>query len=224
MLGLWASPAASSTAPICALPKLGKVLDDGDNLRILPMVSYGAASNLDDLIYLRGVDLAVTQSDVFEYFRTERKTPNLQSRLNTSAASNAELHILQDRYSFARDLRGRRSTSGRREADQSTGTIVFQRLGVQVEQVLIDQQKSLQKLQSGEVAALVASSGSRSTSSPDPVDFGLHLSQSRSRRRSQTMTRWVSSRTRISVACFGRTKGRHHRGAGSSCRVQLAEG
>src|SRR4030081_29898 len=57
--------------------ELGKVLDDGDNLRILPMVSYGAASNLEDLIYLRGVDLAVTQSDVFEYFRTERKTPNL---------------------------------------------------------------------------------------------------------------------------------------------------
>jgi hypothetical protein len=39
--------------------------------RILPMVSYGAASNLDDLLYLRGVDLAVTQSDVFEHFRTE---------------------------------------------------------------------------------------------------------------------------------------------------------
>src|SRR4030095_7551989 len=58
--------------------ELGKVLDDGDNLRILPIVSYGAASNLDDLLYLRGVDIAVTQSDVFEYFRTERKTPNLQ--------------------------------------------------------------------------------------------------------------------------------------------------
>ena len=55
--------------------ELAKVLDDGDNLRILPIVSYGAASNLDDLLYLRGVDLAVTQSDVFEYFRTERKTP-----------------------------------------------------------------------------------------------------------------------------------------------------
>src|SRR5260370_36284504 len=49
--------------------ELGKVLDDGDNLRILPIVSYGAASNLDDLLYLRGVDIAVTQSDVFEYFR-----------------------------------------------------------------------------------------------------------------------------------------------------------
>ena len=34
--------------------ELGKVLDDGDNLRILPIVSYGAASNLDDLLYLTG--------------------------------------------------------------------------------------------------------------------------------------------------------------------------
>jgi hypothetical protein len=35
--------------------ELAKVLDDGDNLRILPMVSYGAASNPDDLLYLRSV-------------------------------------------------------------------------------------------------------------------------------------------------------------------------
>ena len=75
--------------------ELAKVLDDGDNLRILPMVSYGAASNLEDLMYLRGVDLAVTQSDVFEYFRTERKTLNLQNKVNyILRLPIAELHIL----------------------------------------------------------------------------------------------------------------------------------
>ena len=36
--------------------EMASVLNDGDNLRILPIVSYGAASNLDDLLYLRGVD------------------------------------------------------------------------------------------------------------------------------------------------------------------------
>ena len=60
--------------------QLAKALDDGDNLRILPMVTYGAASNVDDLLYLRGVDVAVTQSDVFEYFKTERKIWNLQNQ------------------------------------------------------------------------------------------------------------------------------------------------
>src|SRR5215510_16606782 len=62
--------------------ELAKVLDDGDNLRILPIVSYGAASNLEDLIYLRGVDVAITQSDVFDYFRNERKTPNIDKRVH----------------------------------------------------------------------------------------------------------------------------------------------
>src|SRR3954463_14506517 len=75
--------------------EMAKVLDDGDNLRVLPMVSYGAASNLEDLMYLRGVDLAITQSDVFEYFRTERKVANLQSRVHyVVRLPVAELHIL----------------------------------------------------------------------------------------------------------------------------------
>ena len=46
--------------------ELAEVLDDGDNLRILPIVTYGAASNMDDLLYLKNVDVAVTQSDVFD--------------------------------------------------------------------------------------------------------------------------------------------------------------
>ena len=159
--------------------ELAKVLDDGDNLRILPMVSYGAASNLDDLLYLRGVDLAVTQSDVFEYFRTERKTPNLQNRVHyILRLPIAELHILaKTDIRSLEDLRGKRVNFGPAGSGSSlTGTIVFQRLGVQVEQILIDQQSALQKLQSGEVAALVRVVGK-------PVDFftrippnsGLHL-------------------------------------------------
>src|SRR4249919_1912049 len=147
--------------------ELAKVLDDGDNLRILPMVSYGAASNLDDLLYLRGVDVAVTQSDVFEYFRTERKTPNLQNRVHyILRLPIAELHILAstDVHSLE-DLRGKKVNFGPAGSGSSlTGTIVFQRLGVQVDQVLIDQQSALQKLQSGEVAALVRVVGK-------PVDY-----------------------------------------------------
>jgi TRAP-type uncharacterized transport system substrate-binding protein len=159
--------------------ELAKVLDDGDNLRILPMVSYGAASNLDDLLYLRGVDLAVTQSDVFEYFRTERKTPNLQNRVHyILRLPIAELHILaKTDIRSLEDLRDKRVNFGPAGSGSSlTGTIVFQRLGVQVDQVLIDQQSALQKLQSGEVAALVRVVGK-------PVEFftrippnsGLHL-------------------------------------------------
>jgi TRAP-type uncharacterized transport system substrate-binding protein len=159
--------------------ELAKVLDDADNLRILPMVSYGAASNLEDLLYLRGIDVAVTQSDVFEYFRTERKTPNLQNRVHyILRLPIAELHVMSKTdIRSIEDLRGRKVNFGPAGSGSSlTGTIVFQRLGVQVEQVLIDQQSALEKLISGEVAALVRSVGK-------PVGFftrippnsGLHL-------------------------------------------------
>jgi TRAP transporter TAXI family solute receptor len=159
--------------------EMAKVLDDGENLRVLPIVSYGAASNLEDLLYLRGVDLAITQSDVFEYFRTERKTPNLQNRVNyILRLPISELHILaKTDIRSIEDLRGKKVNFGPPGSGSSlTGTIVFQRLGVQVEQVSIDQQSALQKLRAGEVAALVRSVGK-------PVDFltripkdaGLHI-------------------------------------------------
>jgi TRAP-type uncharacterized transport system substrate-binding protein len=159
--------------------EMASVLNDGDNLRILPIVSYGAASNLDDLLYLRGVDAAVTQSDVFEYFRTQRKTPNLERRVQyIIRLPISELHILaRNDVQSLEDLRGKKVNFGPAGTGASlTGTIVFQRLGINVDQVLIDQPTALQKLQSGQVDAIARVI-------PKPIDFfskipassGLHL-------------------------------------------------
>jgi uncharacterized protein len=159
--------------------ELAQVLDDGDNLRVLPIVTYGAASNLDDLLYLRGVDIAITQSDVFEYFRTQRKIPNLDKRVNyIIRLPVSEMHVLaRNEIKSIEDLRGKKVSFGPAgSASSLTGTIVFQRLGVQVEQALIDNPTAIQKLQSGEIAALVRVIGA-------PIDFfskippnsGLHF-------------------------------------------------
>jgi uncharacterized protein len=159
--------------------EMAAALDDGDNLRILPIVSYGAASNLDDLLYLHGVDAAITQSDVFEYFRTQRKTPNLEKRVHYIVRLPiSELHILaRNDVRTLEDLRGKKVNFGPAGTGASlTGTIVFQRLGINVEQVLIDQPSALQKLRSGEVDAIARVV-------VKPIDFfakipansGLHL-------------------------------------------------
>jgi TRAP-type uncharacterized transport system substrate-binding protein len=147
--------------------EMATALNDGDNLRILPIVSYGAASNLDDLLYLHGVDAAITQSDVFEYFRTVRKTPNLEQRVHYIVRLPiSELHILaRDNIQSLADLRGKKVNFGPAGTGASlTGTIVFQRLGIDVNQVLIDQATALQKLQSGEIDAIARVI-------PKPVDF-----------------------------------------------------
>src|SRR5262245_5522009 len=37
-------------------------LEDGDNMRILPVVSHGAKQNVLDLLYLKGADIAITHA------------------------------------------------------------------------------------------------------------------------------------------------------------------
>jgi TRAP transporter TAXI family solute receptor len=159
--------------------ELAEVLDDGDNLRVLPIVSFGAGSNLDDLLYLHGVDLAITQSDVFEYYRTVRKTPNLQRRVQyIIRLPISELHVLaRDDVHSLEDLRGKKVNFGPAGTGASlTGTIVFQRLGINVQQVMINQANALQQLKSGQIDAIVRVI-------PKPVGYfssippnsGLHL-------------------------------------------------
>ena len=138
--------------------ELAEVLDDGDNLRVLPIVSYGAASNLDDLLYLRGVDVAVTQSDVFEYFQTQRKTSGLQNRVHyIIRLPVSEVHIMAKRnIRSIEDLRGKKVNFGPAGSGSSlTGPIIFQRAGVKVEQTGFDNPVALQKLRSGEIDALI---------------------------------------------------------------------
>src|SRR5262245_25499643 len=151
--------------------ELAEVLGDGDNLRILPIVSYGAASNLDDLLYLRGVDVAVTQSDDFEYFQTQRKTAGLQHRVHyIIRLPISEVHILAKRnIRSIEDLRGKKVNFGPAgSASSLTGTIIFQRAGIKVEQTLFDNPLALQKLRSGEVDALIRVIGK-------PIDFFAKL-------------------------------------------------
>jgi TRAP transporter TAXI family solute receptor len=159
--------------------ELAKALDDGDNLRVLPMVTYGAASNIDDLLYLRGVDVAVTQSDVFEYFKTERKIWNLNNRIHyIIRLPVSEVHILARRdIKSLEDLRGKRVSFGPAGSGSSlTGTIIFQRLGIQVQQANVDISTAMQQLKTGELAAMIRLVGK-------PIDFfaripaeaGLHL-------------------------------------------------
>src|ERR1700704_66304 len=159
--------------------ELAEVLDDGDNLRVIPIVTYGAASNLEDLLYLRNVDVAVTQADVFEYFRTQRKISNLESRVNYIVRLPvSEMHVLaRNEIKSIEDLRGKKVSFGPAgSASSLTGTIVFQRPDVRAEQVLYDNPTALQKLKTGELAALVRVIGR-------PIDFfakippnsGLHF-------------------------------------------------
>jgi uncharacterized protein len=119
----------------------------------------------------------MAQSDVFEFFRTQRN--NLEQRIHyIIRLPVSEMHVLAGAdIKSIEDLRGKKVSFGPAgSASSLTGTIVFQRLGVKVEQVLLDNPTALEKLKSGELAALVRVIGKPvGFFAQIPPNSGLHL-------------------------------------------------
>jgi uncharacterized protein len=159
--------------------ELAQALDDGNNLRVLPIVSFGAASNLDDLLYMHGVDIAITQTDVFEYFRTTRKISHLDKRIDyIIRLPLSEVHILaRNDIRTIEDLGGKKVSLGPEgSASSLTGAIIFQRLGVDIEQTNLNYPTALAKLKSGELSALVRVVGKPVDAlARIPENSGFHL-------------------------------------------------
>src|SRR6266699_2417340 len=61
--------------------EMAKVLDDRPNLRVLPMVTYGALGNVEDLLYLKGVDITITSADVLDEFVRNGTLAHIKERI-----------------------------------------------------------------------------------------------------------------------------------------------
>jgi TRAP-type uncharacterized transport system substrate-binding protein len=137
---------------------LGKALDDGDNLRVLPIISYGAVGNVTDLIYLKGVDFAITYSDVLDYFKNVEKIPGIDKRVNyviPMFLGHVHIYVRPEIKTF-QDLVGKKvgfNTVG--SAANYTGGIVFDRLGIKVERVFQNNALALEAMRRGELAGMV---------------------------------------------------------------------
>jgi TRAP-type uncharacterized transport system substrate-binding protein len=165
-----------------AYPTLGqdmaKVLDDGDNLRVIPMITYGSAGNLEDLLYLRNVDVAFTKSDNFAHFK-EKTGVNLRNRIHYIARLfDAELHVLvRPEIQSWEDLRGKKVNIGVvGNAAHTTVPIVMKALGINIETVMVDHAIGLEMMKKGEISAAMRVGGKpMNTFTKVPPDSGFHL-------------------------------------------------
>ena len=137
---------------------LAKALDDGENLRVLPIISYGAVGNVSDLIYLKGVDIAITYSDVLDHFRNVEKIPGIERRVNYIIPMfQGEVHIyVRAEIKTLQDLAGKKvnfNTVG--SAANYTGGIVFDRLGIKAERLFQNNAIALEAMRKGEIAGIV---------------------------------------------------------------------
>ena len=142
--------------------ELAKALDDGENLRILPIVSYGGNENVNDLLYLKGVDVAITYTDTFELYRKSGRVKDIEQRINyISELLVGEFYIYaRPEIATVKDLEGKKVTLGTKGGSATTtGPIVFERLGVRPEFVYVNNTVALEKMKTGEIAAVVSTGG-----------------------------------------------------------------
>src|SRR5258705_4271266 len=75
------------------------VLLNDDNLRILPVVGMGGAQNIRDVLYLKGIDIGITSSQMLRYFAsTGELSTALDQRLNyITRLYPEEMHVVAGR-------------------------------------------------------------------------------------------------------------------------------
>ena len=138
---------------------MAAVLDDGENLRVLPIIGKGPAQNLIDIIELKNIDMGFVTSDALEFVKTEYNVPDIASRVRYIAPMLVnDIHIVaRDEIKSLEDLNGKRVFAERSVGLPAARTI-FRRLGIKAD---IDSQTDpdggLQKLLSGERDAWIAS-------------------------------------------------------------------
>ncbi len=138
------------------------VLDDGDALRVLPIVGKGGAQNLRDLVYLRGIDMAIVRSDAFETYKDGNTYGDLASKLRyITRLYNEEMHVLARKDITSIDqLAGRTvNLSDKGSGTQLTTQLIFKKLGIEVNEVNMGQRDGFEALKAGEVDATILVAG-----------------------------------------------------------------
>lgn len=142
---------------------ISAVLDDGDNLRVLPIIGKGAAQNIRDILYLKGVDMGITQSSFLRYFaKTGEAGKGIEQRLRYVAPLfNEELHVLvRPGINRLDDLKGKKiNFSDAGSGTQLSCKLLFEDLGFIVQEVNFGQLDAIEKLKAGEIDATILVAG-----------------------------------------------------------------
>lgn len=101
-----ADPDSRASVAVNELASRGRI----GGLRVLPVAAQGAVANVRDLLYLRGVDLAVVNSDVLGFLDLTKQYPDArkQVRYVTSLSEQKVFLLVRREIGSLADLRGRR--------------------------------------------------------------------------------------------------------------------
>jgi uncharacterized protein len=128
------------------------------HLRLLPIAGAGALQNAKDVMFARGIDFGIVQTDVLDQIKRKPPFPGVEKYLQyVTKLYDQELHVLAgpDIQSID-DLRGKKVNFGLHDSGTyTTATAVFKAFEIEPDVTNLPHPLALDKLRRGEISALV---------------------------------------------------------------------
>lgn len=143
---------------------LATVLDNGEELRILPIVGRGGAQNIRDTRFLKNVDLAITQSNLLSVFERSNEIGPIKNKIMyVTRLFNEEMHLIvraDSGIDSINKLDGKKvNFSNIGSGTQRSARDIFERLDIKPVEVNLSQGDAFVALKQGKIAATVLIAG-----------------------------------------------------------------
>jgi TRAP transporter TAXI family solute receptor len=157
---------------------LASVLDDGDDMRVLPIIGRGSVQSIADILFLRGVDLGIMRTDTLDYLEKKGYTGNIKGQFTyITKLYNEEMHVVAPKsIQKLSDLNGKRVAIDLPNGGTFvTAITIFERLGIKPIYAYIEQRIAYEKLKRGELDAVIAVQGAPSRAVSQVKGDNLHF-------------------------------------------------
>ncbi len=141
---------------------LASVLDDGNKLRVLPIVGRGSVQSVADILFLQGVDIGIVRADTLDYLERKGFAKDIKKQFTyVTKLYNEEMQVIAPKsINSLRDLEGKTvSVDLPNGSTFVTVLTVADRLGMKANWVYIEQRIAMEKLKKGEVDAVIVVGG-----------------------------------------------------------------
>src|SRR5579864_6240578 len=141
---------------------LASVLDDGNTLRVLPIVGRGSVQSVADILFLQGVDLGIVRADTLDYLEKKGIARGIKKQFAyVTKLYNEEMQVIAPKqYRNLKDLAGRTISVDLPDGGTFvTALTVFERLGLNANFVYVEQRIAMEKLKTGEIDAVIVVGG-----------------------------------------------------------------
>jgi TRAP transporter TAXI family solute receptor len=141
---------------------LASVLDDGNRLRVLPIIGRGSVQSVADILFLQGVDLGIVRADTLDYLEKKGIAKDIKKQFAyVTKLYNEEMHVIASKSIHnLKELDGKTvSVDLPNGGTFVTALTVFERLGIKPKVVYIEQRIALEKMRNGEIDAVIVVGG-----------------------------------------------------------------